>query len=272
MLLLVAIGTSTYAKKPSNKNENIEIGIDIPRSSSATSRKIQRSRVEAQTVDNAKAYKEAQIRRTQRRLILSEIFDPDVLMQPIIRVIRPIDTIGVTPEYITTILFPNSMEIKDAKTSFGAPLLEFNRNLLRFRPDSKTFHAGNMVITLSDGRKNYEMSIQVSRYYQRDCTVKDNQYLCWKMRKAWTKGKNNKAYAYAYNNLSIYYVYKNAKILDPLDVISIYEKLKSHPLNLRRDGDYDVIQYDGMSYRIIRDDTFGDIYYRAHTYRIKVGS
>jgi len=273
-ILLVIMGVTMVlsARQPrANKNQP-SVGVEIPSDPSGVPRNLQRDRVESKTVENALLYKETQIRRVQREMVLAEIFDPDILMQPIVRAIRAIDSIGVSPEYITTILFPDSMEIKDTKTSFGAPLLEFNRNLLRFRPDAKSFHAGNMVITLSDGTKNYEMSIHVSRYYQQDCTVKDNQYLCWKMKKQWTKSKDSKAYAYAYNNLSVYYVYKNAKTIDPMDVISIYEKLKSHPLNLSRDGDFDVVNYQGIDYRIIRDDTFGEIHYRAHTYSVKVGS
>ena len=249
-----------------------QVGIDVSIDPSGVPPQLQRDRIEMNTVKNADIYKESQIKRMQRNMVLSEIFDPDVLMQPVTRVIRAIDSIGVTPEYITTILFPHEMEIKDAKTSFDAPLLEFNKNLLRFRPNQANFHAGNMVITLSDGQKNYEMSIQVSRYYQKDCTVKSEQYICWKMKKDWTKSKSSKAYPYAYNNLSVYYTYKNAKILDPMDIISIYEKLKGHPLNLKKDGDFDVLTYDNISYRIIRDDTFGEIYYRAHKYRVKVGS
>lgn len=269
-LLMAVLSGAAEARKKQNIEDIPQIGIDIPVDPSGTPRRIQRDRIEKSTVDHAQDYKSAQIRRTERKLILAEIFDPDILMQPIQRTIRAIDSIGVTPEYITTILFPDTMEIMDAKTSFSAPLFEFNKNLLRFRPNPRSFHAGNMVISLSDGTKNYEMSIQVSRYYQKDCTIKEDQYVCWKMRKDWTESKSSKAYPYAYNNLSLYYVYKNAKILDSMDVISIYEKLKGHPLNLKQDNDFDIITYNGISYRIIRDDTFGEIYYRAHKYRVKV--
>lgn len=272
ILYTMIITTVLEARQNPQTVNTPQVGIDISIDPSGVPVQLQRDRIEMNTVKNADIYKESQIKRMQRNMVLSEIFDPDVLMQPVTRVIRAIDSIGVTPEYITTILFPHEMEIKDAKTSFDAPLLEFNKNLLRFRPNQKNFHAGNMVITLSDGQKNYEMSIQVSRYYQKDCTVKSEQYICWKMKKDWTKSKSSKAYPYAYNNLSVYYTYKNAKILDPMDIISIYEKLKGHPLNLKKDGDFDVLTYDGISYRIIRDDTFGEIYYRAHKYRVKVGS
>jgi len=272
-MLSIVLLVGVLEARQNVRAENMpQVGIDVSVDPSGVPVQIQRDRIEMNTVKNADLYKESQIKRTQRKMVLSEIFDPDVLMQPVTRVIRAIDSIGVTPEYITTILFPNEMEIKDAKTSFDAPLLEFNKNLLRFRPNQETFHAGNMVITLSDGQKNYEMSIQISRYYQKDCTVKNDQYICWKMRKDWTKSKSSKAYPYAYNNLSIYYTYKNAKILEPMDIISIYEKLKGHPLDLKKDGDFDVVMYDNISYRIIRDDTFGEIYYRAHKYRVKVGS
>ncbi len=272
MIGIVLITGLLEARQREKVEGEPQVGIDISIDPSGVPPQLQRDRIEMNTVKNAKLYKESQIKRNERNMVLSEIFDPDVLMQPVVRVIRAIDSIGVTPEYITTILFPNEMEIKDAKTSFDSPLLEFNKNLLRFRPNQANFHAGNMVITLSDGQKNYEMSIQVSRYYQKDCTVKNDQYVCWKMKRDWTKSKSSKAYPYAYNNLSVYYTYKNAKILEPLDIISIYEKLKGHPLNLNKDGDFDVVTYDGISYRIIRDDTFGEIYYRAHKYRVKVGS
>ena len=272
-ILCTLMITGVLEARQNTQTANIpQVGIDVSVDPSGVPLQLQRDRIEMNTVQNADLYKESQIKRTQRKMVLSEIFDPDVLMQPVTRVIRAIDSIGVTPEYITTILFPNEMEIKDAKTSFDAPLLEFNKNLLRFRPKQETFHAGNMVVTLSDGQRNYEMSIQISRYYQKDCTVKNDQYICWKMKKDWTKSKSSKAYPYAYNNLSIYYTYKNAKILEPMDIISIYEKLKGYPLNLKKNGDFDVVTYDGISYRIIRDDTFGEIYYRAHKYRVKVGS
>ena len=272
MLCTLVLTGVVHARQHVRAEEQPQVGIDVSVDPSGVPLQLQRDRIEMNTVQNADLYKESQIKRTQRKMVLSEIFDPDVLMQPVTRVIRAIDSIGVTPEYITTILFPNEMEIKDAKTSFDAPLLEFNKNLLRFRPKQETFHAGNMVVTLSDGQRNYEMSIQISRYYQKDCTVKNDQYICWKMKKDWTKSKSSKAYPYAYNNLSIYYTYKNAKILEPMDIISIYEKLKGYPLNLKKNGDFDVVTYDGISYRIIRDDTFGEIYYRAHKYRVKVGS
>lgn len=269
-LLILVLSVSAEARKVKNKENTHQIGIDIPLDPSGKPRQVKRDRIEKSTVNNAQDYKSTQVKRTERKLILAEIFDPDILMQPIQRAIRAIDSIGVTPEYITTILFPDNMEIMDSKTSFNAPLFEFNRNLLRFRPDPESFHAGNMVISLSDGNKNYEMSIHVSRYYQTDCTVKENQYVCWKMRRDWTKSKSSKAYPYAYNNLSLYYVYKNIKPLDPMDIISIYEKLKGHPLSLKEDGSFDIVTYSGISYRIIRDDTFGEIYYRAHKYRVKI--
>jgi hypothetical protein len=254
------------------QNQNIRPGTDIPRSEGFKQRDVARSRFELSTVEKQAAYKEAQIRKIQRQLILSEIFDTDILMQPITRVIRAIDTIGITPEYITTILMPSNITIMEAQASFDAALLERKQNLLRLRPKRKGFASGNIVLTLSDGNKNYEMTIIVNRYYQQDCQINDGGYICKKMRQVWTQDKNSKSYAYAFNNLSLYYHYISPSILDPLDAIAEYEKLKKKRLNIKSDGDFDMFVFRGISYKIIRDDTHGDIYYRAHKYRVIIGA
>lgn len=277
LLLLLASMVTINAATPYERNKKrgdrdvAVVGKDVPQDASGKPSSVIRDRIEATTVERADKYKETQVRRMERELILQEIFDTDILMQPITRIIRAIDTIGVTPEYITTILFPHNMTILEAQASFETALLERKHNLLRFRPSRNVFASGNIVITLTDGNKNYEMTIIVNRYFQKDCHVDKNEYICKKMRKRWPEAKDTKSYAYAFNNLSIYYRYINAKILDPLDTIAEYEKLKKKPLSIPQDGGYDVFVYRGVSYKIIRDDTHGDIYYRAHQYRVVVG-
>jgi len=273
--LIIFAYNNNYKSDAQQKNSTRKgnpIGTILPQESSGKPRTVIRDRLESTTVERRSNYKEQQIRKTQRQLVLTEIFDTDILMQPVTRVIRSIDVLGITPEYITTVLFPSNMKIMEGQASFKTSLFEKKNNLLRFRPDRDTFASGNIVLTLSDGTKNYEMTLIVNRYYQKDCHIDNNEYICKKIRKQWSESKSSKSYAYAYNNLSIYYKYINAQILDSLDVISTYEKLKGKNLSLNTDGDYDVFIYKGVSYRIIRDDKHGDIYYRAYKYRIKVGA
>lgn len=256
----------------------MEQGIDIPKNTGATNQDIVRNRVEMSTVDNASVYKEMQIRRKDREKVLNEVFDPSILMTPVKRTIRPIDTVGISPTYITQIIFPDNMNIQNATASFACHILDYSRNLLRLRPDTETFFSGNIVLTLTDGKKNYAMTVFAERYYQEDCRVDKGEYICRKERVSsippsspspnLPSANGDSGYAYAYNNLSTFYVYTNPKKIDEMEAFLLYENLSGQILDIENNNETVTFKYEGVYYDIIRDDISGTISYRGKQYRV----
>jgi len=188
-------------------------------------------------------------------------------MTPITRLIRAVDSIGVSPTYITTIMLPPNMKIVNVQASFSAQILEFHKNMLRFRPNEK-FVTGNIIITMTDNSKNYTMTIFVNRYFQKDCKINKNSYICKRITGEYSDSKDSKRYKYTYDNLSAMYVYKNPIKVDSLNAMALYEKLKGR-LHLVREQDYVMFNYRGITYKIIKDNKFGDVYYRGNKYRVE---
>lgn len=211
-------------------------------------------------------YKEAQVREEDRKLILGEVFDVQILMNPVKRVIRAVDSIGVSPTYITTIYFPQNMKIVNIQASFSTQILEYHQNMMRFRPKTD-FYTGNMIITMTDGSKNYAMTIFVNKYFQKDCLVDKNSYVCRRITGMFKDSKGTKRYKYSYDNLASVYMYKNPVKVDPLVAISLYERLKGR-LHIVREKDYVEFIYKDISYKIIKDSKFGTVYYRGAKYRV----
>lgn len=281
ILILLVMGSSVSIAEPQanrgrggnqqepSYNKGIIQGIDIPVSPSAQNLRVERNRLEMGTAKKAKMYKNTQIKRIEREKILAEVFDPAILMKPISRVIRSIDTVGLSPLYISQIVMPEQMVITDAKASFSCSILEFSNNLMRIKPDEKTFFAGNIVLTMTDGRKNYTMTVFAERYYQQDCKIDAGQYICRRGNQVFTSDKAGTGdYTYTYNNLSTFYVYTNPAKIGDMEAIIMYEKLQQKLLNISRDGDYVSFEYRGIFYDIKRDDSFGKINYRGKKYTI----
>ncbi len=259
---------------PQDKNAYVQ-GVDVPLSTNPN-KSVLRDRTELDTGKNARDYKTAQYKSMERDRVLNEIFDPLVLMTPIERVIRPIDSIGISPAYITQIIFPADIVITDMVTSFEVKILESNRNILRIRPDAKTFFAGNIVLTLTDGSKNYTMNIFAERYYKDECREdnQENNYIC--RRKKEVGLSNDSEYTYTYNNLSTLYRYVNPAPIDDMEVIGLYERLNGKSLHIESNGGTVTINYQGIAYTITRDDKFGSfeggIMYRGVGYRVMTSS
>ncbi|HHO42565.1 MAG TPA: hypothetical protein ENN12_04315 [Epsilonproteobacteria bacterium] len=273
------IEAQDYSSRNNTQNNRMMAqGIEVPKNTGAINQEVVRNRFEMSTTENAKAYKEAQIRKTDRMRILNEVFDPAILMAPVKRTIRPVDTIGISPTYISQIVFPDTMKIQDATASFACHVLEYSRNLLRIRPDANTFFSGNIVLTLTDGKKNYAMTIFAERYFQEDCRIDNGEYICRKKRGLATTSQvqmqeqrsptDEDAYAYAYNNLSSFYVYTNPKKIDDMEAFLLYERLSGKVLDIEEENGQVTFKYEGIYYIIIRDEISGTISYRGKQYRV----
>ena len=238
----------------------------VPMTNSGVPNRILRNRVEMNTPNQQELYKEAQAREEDRKLILGGIFDVQIMMNPVKRLIRAVDSIGVSPIYITTIYFPENMKIINIQASFSTQILEYHQNMMRFRPNDD-FYTGNMIITMTDGNKNYAMTIFVNRYFQKDCFVKKNSYICRKITGIFKDSKATKKYKYSYDNLASVFIYKNPIKVAPLVAMGLYEKLKGR-LHIARENDYVEFIYKGISYKIIKDSKFGTVFYRGSKYRV----
>ncbi|CAA6806899.1 MAG: Unknown protein [uncultured Sulfurovum sp.] len=256
-------------KSSDNNDKGFIQGVDVTRNPrrSPSDDFTDRARLEMNTVANSEQYKETQIRRNQRKKILNEVFDISILMQPTKRIIRPVDMIGISPAYITQIVFPETMKITDVISSFNASVLKHSKNLLWIRPNSNTFFSGNIILTLTDGNKNYSMTIFAERYFQKDCTISDGGYLC-KKRNITSAAESS----YSLNNLSTLYVYTNPQKIDDMKAIIMYEKLVRRQLDIKEQGDRVSFNYKGLGYSIVRDDMSGSIFYRGKRYRVEIGS
>jgi len=279
LLLLGAFTEASFAERGNQnygdgRQTHYENGVNVP-VTTEPNKHLVRDRLEMDTGKNAESYKTTQYKRMERKRVLNEIFDPMVLMTPIVRTIRPIDTIGISPAYITQILFPEDMIITDIVASFDMKIFESNKNILRLRPDAQTFYAGNIVVSMSDGNKNYTMSIFVERYYSADCREDEEEksYIC---RKKKIGLDNSSKYKFSYNNLSTMYQYINPSPIDDMMVIALYERMMGKTLFIKENGTSVSISYEGIEYLITRDDRFGSyeggIMYRGIGYRVDTSS
>lgn len=275
--LLAVLPQTVFAEQRDHNQEQSSYrdGQHIP-VDSYPNKQVVRDRVELNTGANAHQYKEIQYKQMERDRVLNEIFDPLILMTPVERTIRPIDVIGISPAYITQIVFPAEFIVTDHVASFATSLFEAEKNIVRIRPDINTFFAGNMVLTLSDGRKNYTMSIFAERYYSNECKedASEKSYICRKKREVGLQ--NTSKYTYAYNNLSTLYRYTNPVPIDDMAVIALYERMNGRLLHIRENGEAVSLSYEGINYTITRDDRFGSfeggIMYRGVGYRVTTSS
>jgi len=270
-LLAPSIASAERRTQGNNKEEKFKVGVDIPLTPNPHKRVV-RDRVEMRTGELADKYKETQYKAMERDRVLNEVFDPFILMTPVRRVLRPIDTIGISPAYITQIVLPDGYEITDFVASFNTVLFEANQNILRVRPDARTFYVGNIVLSLTDGTKNYTMTIFAERYYSSECREDQelNSYIC--RRKKSVGLTNDSKYAYTYNNLSTLYQYTKPQPLSGMEVIALFERMHGRSLHIQNNLDSVSLSYEGISYTITRDDRYGSfeggIMYRGVGYRV----
>ena len=272
LLCLIVLGAtqSLMAKTSTNQDrgkQSLIEGIDIP-ISQIPQKKVVRDRMEMNTGNNAKTYKDIQFKRNERAKVLNEVFDPMILMTPVVRTIRPVDMIGISPTFVTQIILPKEMVVVSMVPSFKTNIFSHKANTITVQPDSESFYMGNIIVSLTDGKRNYSMTIFMERYFRDDCEEdrENRSYVCRKKRERGIRSGSQEKYAYSYNNLSSVYKYVEPKTIDGMQAIIFYERINKKLLNLKKDGDFVLMNYDGVLYRIERDETNGDIVYRNKSY------
>lgn len=192
-----------------------------------------------------------QQRRYER--IVSGVHDVAFLQKPIVKPFSAVDTIHVTTEYSTILVFPKGLVIQYALSGETFAINHHDQNVYTFQPN-RDFQGTNVVIGLTNGKQNYVVSIQVEKYLPGDI-VKDNveeRYL--------TCGE--------YISTMINYV--NPPSIRPVDVLKRYFALFGEKAikNFKKNGSFDVITIQGMPFYIIRDDRKGEIDYKDVSFRV----
>lgn len=178
--------------------------------------------------------------------ILDGTLDLSVLQKPLIKTMKTIDTIYLHPSFITTLVFPPEVTITQALSSFNTAVISHSQNTLILQP-SIDARNGNIILSISDGNKNSVIQIFVKQYFRdASCKKSDNQYRC-----------SNDFLA-----TTIKYIREeNLSVDKKLSVIDEYFKLNNiRHLRLEKNLDYVQIEINKMTYYIIRDDEFGEIF------------
>lgn len=193
--------------------------------------------------------------KEQRRYerLLGGIQDVSLLQKPISRPLSAIDTIHITTEYMTTIVFPKNYTIQYARGTSTFPINEFDKNVLFIQPP-RDFQSGSMAIGMSDGNNNVVVNLIIEKYLRGDILhdMVEGRYL--------SCGE--------YISTMIRYI-KPDKI-DHLTILKRYFKLYGDKAinNFKTSGSFDVITIGGFPYYIIRDDKYGMVDYKNVSFRV----
>jgi hypothetical protein len=203
-------------------------------------------------IDKEKANR---ILKQQRRYqkIVGGIQDVAFLQKPLIKPFSALDTIHVPTEYITTIVFPKGLVIQYAQSGATFSINKYDQNVFIFQPN-RDFQGTNVVVGLSDGRKNYIANIAIEKYLPGDI-VKDNV---------------EERYMTCGEYISTMINYINPPKIKPVDVIKRYFSLFGDKAikNFKKNGTFDVITIQGMPFYIIRDDRKGLIEFQNVSFRV----
>jgi len=286
LLAAALLVSATHAERYTQENNQMQgrggnnggyiVGKDLPDVAN-TNRylypAIHRDRIEMSTSRRSNVYKDIQAQEQHRKEVLDGIFDMDISMKPEYRLLRDVDEIKITPHYVLAIFLPNEMVVTDAKASFPCMVKEFKNNMIRIQP-RESFYSGNLSVTFTDGKKNLYMTIKFKRYFQNRAEIDDyisamkksSPSIAKALEKKYSKVDN---YAYAKNHISLIYKYLLPTIISNDEAIKLYERMtKKKGIDIE-DGDYVSFIYDGVTYRIIRDDTQGTLIYGNKAYRVE---
>lgn len=191
----------------------------------------------------------------RKQNLLDGTLDIAVLQKPIYRAMKTVDTLYLHSNFITTIIFPKNITIKTAGASFSTNEFSYSENILLLQPTNDARN-GNIVFSLSDGIKNYMMTIFVKQYFPNiKCRLENGNYKC------------------ANDYLATIIKYKEPKKLTvdfKLQLLEDYLRMNGYDkLILQNNLDYVMLQKGKETYYIIRDDEFGTIFKNGLSLTIK---
>ena len=169
---------------------------------------------------------------------VQEAFDgftqKEINYKPVIRPIASMDTISIHPYFSFSLLLPRGSVISHIDSSIPMAVLKYDQNTLLVRPKSD-FKISNITIFYKLKEENYVLNLLAKRY---------------------EKGIDEK--------LNLVYSYTEHKKLDSLEVMLLYIKENG---GFPKDK-FSYINIDGVSYRIVEDNKYGNIFVNGKNYRI----
>lgn len=170
---------------------------------------------------------------------IREAFDgfsqKEINYKPVIRALSSMDSITLHPYFTFTILLPSGAVVSHVDSSSPMAVLKFENNAILIRPNSD-FKIANLTILYKLKETNHVLNILAS-FYKKDQEL---------------------------DKLNLIYSYSNLPKLDDLEVIQAYIKeYGGMPKNK-----FSYIQINDISYRIVEDDKYGNIFIKGKKYRV----
>lgn len=170
---------------------------------------------------------------------IQEAFDgfsqKEINYKPMIRPISSMDSISLHPYFTTTLLLPSGSIIAHIDSSVPMAVLKYENNAIMIRPNSN-FRVANLTIIYKLEDKNQVLNI-LATFYEKNKEL---------------------------DKLNLVYAYSNIQKLDDLEVINAY---------IRENGKFPTkkhsyIQINDVTYRIVEDDKYGNIFVNQKKYRV----
>ncbi|ECK2550129.1 TPA: hypothetical protein ACX8VE_001484 [Campylobacter jejuni] len=170
---------------------------------------------------------------------IREAFDrfsqKEINYKPVIRPIASMDSISLHPYFTFTLLLPKGSIVSHIDSSSPMAVLKYENNAVLIRPNSD-FKIANITILYKLNGVNYVLNI-LATFYE----------------------KNNEM-----DKLNLIYSYSNLEKLDGLEVIQAYIKEYGFLPKTK----YSYIQINDISYRIVEDEKYGNIFIKGKKYRV----
>jgi len=186
--------------------------------------------------------------QVKEKKVLNGTYNLSILQNPLYKRLRSVDTLYFNPNYINTIIFPKNLKIVSAMASFSTRSFSKTQNMLIVQPTNKVT-TGNILISLTNGNKNFIMNIYVDIYYPnaKSCKItKSIHYLC---------DGHYLATMIKYVPTHTLSVQKQFEVIRTYLLVNNLKKL-----TIKRNLGYVSIKIKGIRYYIIRDDQFGTIF------------
>lgn len=175
-----------------------------------------------------------QKRDKELRDSLYQFSQKEINHKPIIRPLSSMDTIQLHPYFTMTILLPVGSIVSFVDSSVEMALIKYENNMILLRPKSD-FDISNITIIYKLNEVNRVLNILAERY-----TVELG------------------------DKLNSIISYSDIKKRDPLFVINAY-KVQNGKLPTEK---YSYIKIDGVDYRIVEDEKYGNISVNNKIYRV----
>lgn len=170
---------------------------------------------------------------------IKEAFDgfsqKEINYKPVIRPISSMDSISLHPYFTFSLLLPAGSIISHIDSSYPMAVLKYENNAIMIRPNAD-FKVANLTILYKLNEKNHILNI-LATFYEKNKEL---------------------------DKLNLVYSYENKQKIDDLSVIQAY--IKEH--NSYPQNQYSYIQIDNISYRIVEDEKYGNIFINDKKYRV----